>query len=160
MRMPYFTPLRPNIFKNIAHVGSYLYFVFVFVFVFVFHLVLVLVFFIIMRMSYLTPLRPGLFKNIAHVGFYLYFVFVFVCVFVFVFVIVFLVSAWTVGFSSFRRCMICGVWHDSGMIWRPYIGNVEVMTDNQSIRQTDRQTEFQLVDSTLPLGRVEWKPWL
>ena len=144
--------MRP-IFKNIAHVGSYLYFVFVFVFVFVFHLVLVLVFFIIMRMSYLTPLRPGLLKNIAHVGFYLYFVFVFVCVFVFVFVIVFLVSAWTVGFSSFRRCMICGVWHDSGMIWRPYIGNVEVMTD----RQTDKQTEFQLVDSTLPLGRVEWK---
>ena len=36
MRMPYFTPLRPNLFKNIAHVGSYLYFVFVFVFVSVF----------------------------------------------------------------------------------------------------------------------------
>ena len=30
-------------------------------------------------------------------------------------------------------------------------------TINQSLNQTDRQTEFQLVASTLPLGRVEWK---
>ena len=34
-----------------------------------------------------------------------------------------------------------------------YIGNVEVMTD----RQTDKQTEFQLVDSTPPVGGVEGK---
>ena len=80
----------PRLFKNIAHVGSYLYFVFVFVFVFVsvfvFVFVLVLVFFIIMRLPYFTPLRPNLFKNIAHVGSYLYFVFVFVFVFDFVLV--------------------------------------------------------------------------
>ena len=44
------------------------------------------------------------------------------------------------------------------MIWRPQIGNVEVMTD----KQTDRRTEFQLVDSTPPVGGVDrmWeKSW-
>ena len=36
IRMSYLASLRPRLFKNIAHVGSYLYFFFVFVFVCVF----------------------------------------------------------------------------------------------------------------------------
>ena len=34
VRMSYLASLRPRLFKNKAHIGSYLYFVFVFVFVF------------------------------------------------------------------------------------------------------------------------------
>ena len=41
--------------------------------------------------------------------------------------------------SSFQWCIICGVWRDSGMIWRPYIGNVKVMTEPQTDKQTNRQ---------------------
>ena len=36
--------------------------------------------------------------------------------------------------SSFQWCIICGVWHDSGMIWRLEIGNIEVITYGQRDR--------------------------
>ena len=46
IRMSYLTSLHPRLFKNIAHVGSYLYFVIVFVFVFVYVFVFVLCIFV------------------------------------------------------------------------------------------------------------------
>ena len=39
------------------------------------------------------------------------------------------------------------------MIWSPEIGNVEVMTD----KRTHKQTEYPLVDSTPLVGGVKWK---
>ena len=56
--------------------------------------------------------------------------------------------------SSFQWCIICGVWHDSGMIWRPYVGNVEVMTDRQTDRQTNRISTCRL-DPSGRRGRVK-----
>ena len=43
-------------------------------------------------------------------------------------VVVYFLRHWLTS-SSFQRCVICGVWLCSGMIWRVFIENVEVMTD-------------------------------
>ena len=50
--------------------------------------------------------------------------------------------------SSFQWCILCGVWHDSGMIWRPYRYWKYWSDDGQTDKQTNKQTEFQLVDSS------------
>ena len=50
--------------------------------------------------------------------------------------------------SSFQWCILCGVWHDSGMIWRPYRYWKYWSDDGQTDKQTNKQTEFQLVGSS------------
>ena len=47
----------------------------------------------------------------------------------------------------FQKYSTRWVWHDFAMIWRPQIGNVEVMTYVQ--------TEFPLIDSTPPVGNID-----
>ena len=37
--------------------------------------------------------------------------------------------SWSRMSSTFQWCILCGVWHDSAMIWCSLIGNVEAMTD-------------------------------
>ena len=85
-------------------------------------------------------------------GLFSTFVFVFVFVFVCVFVIVIVIADVILYPMMYNMLGPTWFWDDlKALDWKCW--SDDVRTD----KQTDRQTEFQLVDSTPPVGGVEWK---